>query len=267
MINRVGNDCYIDAWTLIKDMSAHYSCSTEEAAALLLRMDAETGAALDAACIGESIDIQKDDSNGRCSKQGSKNNSDTTKIDHRPNLSAGVVFYEYDIAGGLNRNPDCKHDAVGFGDHLDGNGRSLDDILQETIEKTSDSFQQRCFTVLEAISNGVFINPVTGLETSLQKITRASGGGLFLPFGFSLNEISSLFESLGYDLPKCLIVAKPPKRESKKPVYVIQHLLSTHQEYKDIANKPYAVAKKMCESIGTRSPTGQTLTDWLQNAG
>lgn len=265
MINRVGNDCYIDAWTLIKDMSAHYSCSTEEAAALLLRIDAATGAALDAACVGESIDIRKGDSSGKDLKQ--KNNSDATKIDHRPNLPAGVIFYEYDIAGGLNRNPDCNYNETKLGAGLGDADKSFDDILLETIERTSNCFQQRCFSILEAISNGIFINPVTGLETALQKVIRASGGGLFLPFGFSLNEISNLFESLGYDLPKCLIVSKPPKRESKKPVYVIQHLLATHQEYKDIADKPYAVAKKMCESIGTRSPTGQTLTDWLQNAG
>ncbi|MFT2793608.1 hypothetical protein ACMV5I_26615 [Serratia sp. T13T92] len=228
MINRVGNDCYIDAWTLIKDMSAHYSCSTEEAAALLLRMDASTG-----------------ENNG----------------------PAGVIFYEYDVAGGLNRNPDCKINSSGLEIGQENVDRLFDAILQETIERASNCFQQRCFVVLDDISNGAFTNPVTGLRDGLQKVIRACGGGLFLPFGFSLNEMSRLFESLGYELPKCLTVSKPPKRESKKPVYVIRHLLATHPEYKDIADKPYAIAKKMCEQIGTHSPTGQTITDWLQNAG
>ena len=228
MINRVGNDCYIDAWTLIKDMSVHYSCSPEEAAALLLRMDASTGA---------------------------------------NNAPAGVIFYEYDVAGGLNRNPDCRRYRAGQKAEPGDPERLFDDILLEAIEVASDSFQHRCFAVLEDISKSVFINPVTGSKDGLQKVIRTCGGGLFMPFGFSLNEISRLFESLEYELPKCLTPSKPPKRESKKPVYVIQHLLATHPEYKDIADKPYAIAKKMCEQIGTRSPTGQTITDWLQNAG
>ncbi|WP_422528717.1 hypothetical protein [Serratia fonticola] len=267
MINRVGNDCYIDAWTLIKDMSAHYSCSTEEAAALLLRMDASTGVSLDAECVDESSDVQAEEASDNGSEQDSGPANDAVTIDHRPNRSAGVIFYEYDISGGLNRNPDCKHVGAITDSEYGSIEKSFDDILLETMEQTANSFQHRCFTVLDGISKGVFINPVTGFETGLQRVIRASGGGLCMPFGFSLNEISSLFESLGYELPKCLKVSKPQKRESKKPVYVIRHLLATHQEYKDIADKPYAIAKKMCEQIGTHSPTGQTITDWLQNAG
>ncbi|WON77032.1 hypothetical protein [Serratia sp. UGAL515B_01] len=267
MINQVGNDCYIDAWTLIKDMSVKYSCSTEEAAALLLRMDASTGVSLDAECADESNDIEADEVSDKESEPANEFTNDAIITEHRPNRSAGVIFYEYDIAGGLNRNPDCKHDGMTTDYEIVSDKKSFDDILLEAMERTSNSFQFRCFTVLEAISRGVFINPVTGMETNLQKVIRSSGGGLCMPFGFSLNEISSLFESLGYELPKCLIVSKPPKRESKKPVYVIKHLLSTHPEYKDIADKPYAIAKKMGGQIGTHSPTGQTLTDWLQNAG